>query len=89
MCVAYRLPSGEVVDHLPGGDAFGLAEPVYETLPGWDQSTFGVTEMDAMPEAARRYVERLCTLVGAPIDIVSTGPDREQTIVISSPFDVD
>ncbi len=89
ICVAYRLPSGEVVDHLPGGDAFGQAEPVYETLPGWEQSTFGVTNMDAMPEAARHYVERLCALVGAPIDIVSTGPDREQTIVISSPFDVD
>lgn len=89
ICVAYRLASGETVEYLPGGDAFQTAEPVYETMPGWTQSTFGMTELQAMPQAAQKYVERLCALVGAPIDIVSTGPDREQTIVISSPFDVD
>ncbi len=89
MCVAYRLPSGEQVDYLPSGDAFAAAEPVYETLPGWTESTFGTTQLDDMPVAARNYVARLAELVGAPIDIVSTGPDREQTIVISSPFGVD
>jgi len=89
MCIAYRLPSGVEVDYLPSGDEFAQAVPVYETLPGWSETTFGTTRLDEMPEAARNYVSRLAELVGAPIDIVSTGPDREQTIVISSPFGVD
>ncbi len=89
ICKAYRLPSGEVVDYLPSGDEFESAEPVYETLPGWSDITFGMTELSTMPQAARAYIERLSELVGAPIDIVSTGPDREQTIVLSSPFGVD
>ncbi len=89
ICTAYRLPSGEVVDYLPSGDEFESAEPVYETLPGWSDITFGMTELSTMPQAARAYIDRLSELVGAPIDIVSTGPDREQTIVLSSPFGVD
>lgn len=89
ICVAYRLASGEQVDYLPSGDAFETAEPVYETMPGWSEITFGVTQMGDMPEAARNYVDRLSALVEAPIDIISTGPDREQTIVLSSPFGVD
>jgi adenylosuccinate synthase len=89
MCVAYELPNGEVVDYLPSGDDFCDAKPVYETMPGWSETTFGMTSLDEMPQAAKEYVHRLGELVGAPIDIVSTGPDREQTIVISTPFGVD
>ena len=89
MCVAYELPDGEVVDYLPGGEEYLKVRPVYETLPGWDETTFGMTSLDEMPKAAKQYVERLSRVVGAPIDIVSTGPDREQTIVISTPFGVD
>jgi adenylosuccinate synthase len=89
MCVAYELPDGNVVDYLPGGDEYLKVRPVYETLPGWDEITFGMTSLDEMPKAAKQYVERLSGVVGAPIDIVSTGPDREQTIVISTPFGVD
>jgi adenylosuccinate synthase len=58
-------------------------------MPGWSETTFGTTSLDEMPQAAKEYVNRLGELVGAPIDIVSTGPDREQTIVISTPFGVD
>ena len=89
ICVAYELPNGEVVDYLPTGDDFSAAKPIYETMCGWSETTFGVTSLDEMPRAAKEYIRRLNELVGAPVDIVSTGPDREQTIVISSPFGVD
>ena len=51
-------------------------------MPGWSESTVGCTELSALPQAAQNYVARLAELVGVPIDIVSTGPDREETIVI-------
>ena len=89
ICVAYELPNGEVVDYLPTGDDFSEAKPIYETMCGWNETTFGMTSLDDMPRAAKEYIRRLNELVGAPVDIVSTGPDREQTIVISSPFGVD
>ncbi|NBS12321.1 MAG: adenylosuccinate synthase, partial [Gammaproteobacteria bacterium] len=88
ICVAYQLACGTQVEYLPSGDAFTTAIPVYETMPGWQESTFGLTEFSAMPAAAKAYVRRLETLVGAPIDIVSTGPDREQTIIVNTPFGV-
>ena len=59
----------------------GGCEPVYEKLPGWNQPTVGIREWRELPENARRYVERLSDLVGAEIGLVSTGPDREQTII--------
>ena len=89
ICVAYELPNGEVIDYLPTGDDFSEAKPIYETMCGWNETTFGMTSLDEMPRAAKEYIRRLNELVGAPVDIVSTGPDREQTIVISSPFGVD
>ena len=89
ICVAYELPNGEVVDYLPTGDDFSEVKPIYETMCGWNETTFGMTSLEEMPRAAKEYIRRLNELVGAPVDIVSTGPDREQTIVISSPFGVD
>jgi len=68
-------------------DAFAEVEPVYEEMPGWKDSTIGVTSYDALPVNARNYLERLQALAGVPIDIISTGPDREQTIVLRHPFD--
>jgi adenylosuccinate synthase len=62
-------------------------EPVYETLPGWSESTAGITEFDRLPETARRYLARIEQLAGVPIDIVSTGADRAETIVLRHPFD--
>jgi adenylosuccinate synthase len=67
-------------------EGYAGIEPVYEELPGWGESTVGVTAYDALPANARRYLERLETLVGVPIDMISTGPDREQTIVLRHPF---
>jgi adenylosuccinate synthase len=60
---------------------------VYEELPGWRDSTIGITDYDKLPPNARRYLDRVKELVGVPIDIVSTGPDRDQTIVLNHPFE--
>jgi adenylosuccinate synthase len=84
--VGYRS-GGKVLDLLPfGADAVAGCEPIYEDLPGWSESTVGVSSWDRLPLNARRYVERLQSVVGAPIDIVSTGPDRDETILVRHPF---
>lgn len=86
VCVGYRL-HGETVDILPlDADDIYACEPVYETFPGWTEVTAGLTEWAALPTNARRYLERVQALIGAPIAMVSTGPDREHTIVLRHPF---
>ena len=87
LCVAYRLDGKEL--HAPPVDSDALArcEPVYEEMPGWMTSTAGLESAEALPAAARRYLERLQEFVGAPVDIISTGPDRRETIVSRHPFD--
>jgi adenylosuccinate synthase len=87
VCVGYRV-GGQVLSEPPlMPDAATEAEPVYEELPGWKQSTVGITELDALPAHARSYLRRIEALVGVPLDIISTGPDRNQTIVLKHPFD--
>jgi len=84
--VGYRL-EGRDVDILPyGADAVERCQPIYEEFPGWSESTFGVRSWDGLPAPARRYLERLADVLGVPIDLVSTGPDRDQTIVLRHPF---
>jgi len=61
--------------------------PVYEELPGWKESTVGVKAMDRLPRGARAYLDRIEELCRVPIDLISTGPDREETIVLRHPFD--
>ncbi len=86
ICTGYRL-DGKEIDILPfGADAVARCEPIYETLPGWTDSTVGVKEYAQLPENAQRYLQRLSELTGAPIAMVSTGPDREETIVLEHPF---
>ena len=86
LCVGYRL-DGKVTEEPPMfAEAFAQAEPVYEDIPGWKASTVGVKRLDDLPPNAQRYLERLQTLAGVPIDVVSTGPDREQTIILRHPF---
>ncbi|MCA1591092.1 MAG: adenylosuccinate synthase [Acidobacteria bacterium] len=81
VCVGYRL-NGERCESFPSvSKDLRQVEPVYETLPGWKSSTEGVTEMSALPAAARDYVEFISQQIGVPIGLVSTGPDRAQTIV--------
>jgi adenylosuccinate synthase len=86
ICIAYEL-DGKRVDVLPfGADAVERCIPIYEELPGWSESTAGLTRYEQLPLNARRYIERFAEVAGAPIDIVSTGPDRDETILIRHPF---
>jgi adenylosuccinate synthase len=86
ICVGYRI-HGTVNPEPPlNVEGYDGIDPVYEELPGWSESTVGVTHYAALPGNARRYLERLQALVNAPIDLISTGPDREQTIVLRHPF---
>jgi adenylosuccinate synthase len=84
--VGYRI-GGKVVTEPPMVvDAYADVEPVYEELPGWKESTVGVKDYAQLPLNARKYLERLQTLVNVPIDMISTGADREETIVLRHPF---
>ncbi len=86
VCVGYQLGSKRI-DILPlDADDIVRCVPVYDTFPGWSESTQGVTQWDKLPLNARRYLERVQQFIGAPIDMVSTGPDREHTIVLRHPF---
>jgi adenylosuccinate synthase len=87
ICTGYR--HGGTVHALPPSGAEGYAEcvPVYEEWPGWHDSTVGIRDYAHLPAAARRYLERLAELTGVPVDIISTGPDRADTIVLRHPFD--
>jgi adenylosuccinate synthase len=87
ICVGYRLDGAESSTPPLLIDRYGECEPIYETLPGWKRPTSGVTSFDALPEEARRYLGRLEELLGAPVDIVSTGPSRDEVIVRRHPFD--
>lgn len=86
LCVGYTL-DGEKVDILPfGSDAVSKCVPVYETMPGWSESTFGAKRWEDLPANAQAYLTRIAEVCGAPVDIISTGPDREETIVMRHPF---
>jgi adenylosuccinate synthase len=86
VCTGYRL-KGRSVDVLPlDADEIAACVPVYERFEGWRESTAGVTTWSALPARARLYLESVQALIGVPIDMVSTGPDREHTIVLRHPF---
>lgn len=81
LCVEYQR-NGQTVDVLPlSADEFVGCEPVYVDMPGWQESTLGITEFDKLPENARNYILKVEELAGVPIDIISTGPDRIETII--------
>ena len=87
ICVAYRL-NGEEIDTPPvGADRFEQCEPVFIEMPGWKESTVGMKTRDELPDNARAYLRKVEELCETPIDIISTGPDREETIVLRHPFD--
>jgi adenylosuccinate synthase len=87
VATGYKV-NGKICDILPvGADALAMCEPVYEEYPGWKQSTVGIKSFDALPQEAQVYLHRLEALVGAPISIISTGPDRNETIIKVNPFD--
>jgi len=86
LCTGYTV-DGKAVDIFPvGAEDAARCVPVYETMAGWKESTVGAKSLAALPAAARAYIKRIEELVGVPIDMVSTGPDREETIVLRHPF---
>ena len=89
LCTGYEL-DGELVDILPmGADDIERCKPIYESIAGWSDSTVGVTQFDNLPTNARLYLQRIEQVTGVPIHMVSTGPDREQTILLRHPYLVD
>ena len=86
LAVGYKV-DGKPVDLMPyGADAAARCEPVYEEFPGWKESTFGLTKWEDLPASAQAYLKRLSEVAGCPIALVSTGPDRAQTILLDNPF---
>ena len=87
ICTGYRI-DGEIRENPPLlPHRYAEVVPVYEALPGWSEPTAGITEFARLPDNARRYLARMEELAGVPIDIVSTGADRAETIVLRHPFD--
>ncbi|BBL71668.1 adenylosuccinate synthase [Methylogaea oryzae] len=86
ICVAYRIDGKEVTTAPVGAETYAKCEPVIEEMPGWTQSTAGVTDYAQLPENAKAYIRRIEEVVGVPVDILSTGPDRAETIVLRDPF---
>ncbi len=88
LCVGYRMPDGREVDTTPlAAEGWEGIEPIYETMPGWSEITFGVKEHSKLPQAALNYIKRVEELTGVPVDIISTGPDRDETMILRDPFD--
>lgn len=86
ICTGYRY-EGEIIDIVPiGAEAYAKCAPLIETLPGWTASTAGITAVEKLPDNARTYMQRIEELVGVPVDILSTGPDRRETIILRHPF---
>jgi len=86
LCVGYRL-DGEIIDILPmGADEIARCEPIYETLPGWSESSVGVTRYEDLPPNAQHYLSRIEAVTGVPVHVVSTSPDRDHTILLHHPF---
>ena len=86
LATSYKY-QGEMIDLPPlGADSIEQCEPVYEEMPGWSESTVGIKDLDSLPANARAYLDRMQEIVGVPIDIVSTGPERDETIIVNHPF---
>ena len=88
ICIGYKDAQGNIRDVPPmAADGYDLITPVYESMPGWSENSFGVTDYEELPQAAKNYIKRLEELTGVPIDIISTGPERNATIILRHPFD--
>ena len=88
ICVGYRMPDGREIDTTPlAAEGWEGIEPIYEVMPGWKETTFGVKDHSKLPQAALNYIKRVEEVTGVPVDIISTGPDREETMILRDPFD--
>jgi adenylosuccinate synthase len=86
ICTGYRL-GDRLLDHFPAHSADQAAvEPIYETIEGWQQSTAGARSWAQLPAAAIKYIRRIEELIACPVALVSTSPEREDTILVRDPF---
>jgi adenylosuccinate synthase len=81
LCTSYKSRDGIIEDIPYGANALAECEPVYETVPGWKTKTSGITKFDELPEAAKSYVRLVERLCNAPVALISTGPERTETII--------
>ena len=87
ICTGYRM-DGEIQRTPPlRVDRYAECQPVYEEMPGWSTSTVGMTDLEQLPRAARNYLQRIEEILQVPVHMVSTGPGRDENIVIRNPFD--
>jgi adenylosuccinate synthase len=88
ICIAYEDEQGNRTDIPPlAAEGYEAITPVYEDMPGWSEQTYGVTVYEQLPQAAKNYIKRLEELTGVTVDIISTGPDRVDTMVLRHPFE--
>jgi adenylosuccinate synthase len=88
ICTGYKMKDGSILEVSPmAAESFEQATPIYETMPGWSETTFGATSIEQLPQAALDYIKRIEDLTGVPVDIISTGPDRNETIIKIHPFE--
>ncbi|MCB2138268.1 MAG: adenylosuccinate synthetase, partial [Rhodobacteraceae bacterium] len=86
ICVAYEL-DGKRIDHLPMAAALQeRVKPIYETVPGWSETTAGARSWAELPAAAIKYVRRIEELIQCPVALLSTSPERDDTILVTDPF---
>jgi adenylosuccinate synthase len=86
LCVGYNL-DGKKLDVLPrGAETVARCEPIYEDFPGWKGTTFGIREWGKLPVEAQNFLRRIEEVAGKPIAMVSTGPERDETILLQHPF---
>ncbi|KAG1663461.1 Adenylosuccinate synthetase [Nymphon striatum] len=88
ICVAYELDGVQMEVPPINTPEFARCTPVYEEMPGWQSKTFGITKYEDLPEKAKAYLARMSELLETPIDIISTGPDRDHTMIVRNPYEV-
>jgi adenylosuccinate synthase len=90
ICTGYTdTGNGQVLREMPfGARSLATCEPVIEEMPGWSEATSGVTRYEDLPVDARRFLSRIEELVEVPVEIISTGPERNETLVLNDPFEV-
>ena len=86
ICVGYAEPEGSVGNIHFGSEYYAGVTPIYEDVPGWQESTLGINQFEKLPGAAQSYIRRIDDSVGANVAMISTGPDRHETIVLDHPF---
>lgn len=87
ICTGYKQENGTISNITPlAAEGYEKVTPVYETMPGWTENTVGATSVEQLPKAAIDYIKRIEEITGVPVDIISTGPDRLETMIVRSPF---